>query len=158
MADTGTVQNAKAGVRLDRKRIMQMIPHRDPFLMVDEVIDLVPAESATGVKRVSADEYYFKGHFPQRPIMPGVLIIETMAQTAALVVVYTLGAAFEGKLVYFMSIDEARFRKPVFPGDTLMVHVSKLRNRGNVWKFRGEAKVGNTLVAEAVYTAMILDE
>jgi 3-hydroxyacyl-[acyl-carrier-protein] dehydratase len=158
MADTGTVQNAKAGVKLDRKRIMQMIPHRDPFLMVDEVIDLVPAESATGVKHVSAKEYYFKGHFPQRPIMPGVLIIETMAQTAALVVVYTLGAAFEGKLVYFMSIDEARFRKPVFPGDTLMVHVSKLRNRGNVWKFRGEAKVGNTLVAEAVYTAMILDE
>lgn len=158
MTDAGTVHSARSGVKLDRKRIMQMIPHRDPFLMVDEVIDLVPAESAIGVKRVSSDEYYFKGHFPQRPIMPGVLIIETMAQTAALVVVYTLGAAFEGKLVYFMSIDEARFRKPVFPGDTLMVHVTKLRNRGNVWKFRGEAKVGNTLVAEAVYTAMILDE
>jgi 3-hydroxyacyl-[acyl-carrier-protein] dehydratase len=81
-----------------------------------------------------------------------------MAQTAALVVVYTLGAAFEGKLVYFMSVEEARFRKPVFPGDMLMVHVTKQRNRGNVWKFRGEARVGNTLVAEAVYTAMILDE
>jgi len=152
------VQNAKSGVKLSRERIMQMIPHRDPFLMVDEVIDLIPAESATGVKHVSPDEYYFKGHFPQRPIMPGVLIIETMAQTAALVVVYTLGKDFEGKLVYFMSVEEARFRKPVFPGDTLKVHVSKQRNRGNVWKFRGEAKVGNTLVAEAVYTAMILDE
>jgi 3-hydroxyacyl-[acyl-carrier-protein] dehydratase len=152
------IQDAKSGVTLSRERIMQMIPHRDPFLMVDEVVDLVPAESAVGVKYVSAEEYYFKGHFPQRPIMPGVLIIETMAQTAALVVVYTLGKAFEGKLVYFMSIDEARFRKPVFPGDTLRVHVTKVRNRGNVWKFRGEAKVGNTLVAEAVYTAMILDE
>ena len=158
MTEAATVQGAKAGIRLSRERIMEMIPHRDPFLMVDEVIDLVPAESATGVKHVSAEEYYFKGHFPQRPIMPGVLIIETMAQTAALVVVHTLGAAFEGKLVYFMSIEEARFRKPVFPGDTLMVHVTKQRNRGNVWKFRGEAKVGNTLVAEAVYTAMILDE
>jgi 3-hydroxyacyl-[acyl-carrier-protein] dehydratase len=158
MAETETVQGAKSGVKLDRKRIMQMIPHRDPFLMVDEVVDLVTGESATGIKHVSADEYYFKGHFPQRPIMPGVLIIETMAQTAALVVVYTLGAAFEGKLVYFMSVEEARFRKPVFPGDTLMVHVTKQRNRGNVWKFRGEARVGNTLVAEAVYTAMILDE
>ena len=158
MADAGTVQGAASGVKLDRKRIMQMIPHRDPFLMVDEVVDLVTGESATGVKRVSAEEYYFKGHFPQRPIMPGVLIIETMAQTAALVVVYTLGAAFEGKLVYFMSVEEARFRKPVFPGDTLLVHVTKQRNRGNVWKFRGEAKVGNNLVAEAVFTAMILDE
>jgi 3-hydroxyacyl-[acyl-carrier-protein] dehydratase len=152
------MQGTKSSVNLSRERIMQMIPHRDPFLMVDEVVDLVPAESAVGVKRVSADEYYFKGHFPQRPIMPGVLIVETMAQTAAIVVVYTLGSAFEGKLVYFMSVEEARFRKPVFPGDTLMVHVTKLRNRGNVWKFRGEAKVGNTLVAEAVYTAMILDE
>jgi 3-hydroxyacyl-[acyl-carrier-protein] dehydratase len=158
MTEAGTVQGATSGVTLSRERIMQMIPHRDPFLMVDEVVDLIPAESAVGVKRVSADEYYFKGHFPQRPIMPGVLIVETMAQTAAIVVVYTLGSAFEGKLVYFMSVEEARFRKPVFPGDTLMVHVTKLRNRGNVWKFRGEAKVGNTLVAEAVYTAMILDE
>jgi 3-hydroxyacyl-[acyl-carrier-protein] dehydratase len=158
MTEAGTMQGAKSGVTLSRERIMEMIPHRDPFLMVDEVVDLIPAESAVGVKHVSADDYYFKGHFPQRPIMPGVLIIETMAQTSAIVVVYTLGAEFEGKLVYFMSVDEARFRKPVFPGDTLMVHVTKLRNRGNVWKFRGEAKVGNTLVAEAVYTAMILDE
>ena len=158
MTEAGTVQGSTSGVSLSRERIMEMIPHRDPFLMVDEVFDLVPAESAVGVKHVSPDEYYFRGHFPQRPIMPGVLIIETMAQTAAIVVVYTLGAAFEGKLVYFMSIDEARFRKPVFPGDTLTVHVTKVRNRGNVWKFRGEAKVGNTLVAEAVYTAMILDE
>jgi 3-hydroxyacyl-[acyl-carrier-protein] dehydratase len=90
--------------------------------------------------------------------MPGVLIIESMAQTAAVLVVHTLGAAFEGKLVYFMSVDEARFRKPVVPGDTLHVHVTKQRNRGPVWKFKGEAKVGDTLVAEAVFAAMILDE
>jgi len=143
---------------LDRERIMQMIPHRDPFLMLDKVVDVVANERATGVKFISPDEDYFKGHFPQRPVMPGVLIIETMAQTAAVLVVHTLGKAFEGKLVYFMSVDEARFRKPVFPGDTLSVHVTKQRNRGSVWKFKGEARVGDTLVAEAIYAAMILDE
>ena len=142
---------------IDINRIMQMIPHRYPFLMVDKVIDVVPDQSATGVKNVTINEPFFQGHFPQRPVMPGVLIIEAMAQTAAVLVVETLGPSAEGKLVYFMSVDEARFRKPVGPGDTLMIHVSKERSRGNVWKFRAEAKVGDTLMAEAVYAAMILD-
>ncbi|HSV28958.1 MAG TPA: 3-hydroxyacyl-ACP dehydratase FabZ [Candidatus Omnitrophota bacterium] len=142
---------------IDINRIMQMIPHRYPFLMVDKVIDVVADQSAVGVKNVTINEPFFQGHFPQRPVMPGVLIIEAMAQTAAVLVVETLGPSAEGKLVYFMSVDEARFRKPVGPGDTLMIHVSKERSRGNVWKFRAEAKVGDTLMAEAVYAAMILD-
>ena len=141
---------------IDIGRVMQMIPHRYPFLMVDKVIDVVPNESATGVKNVTVSEPHFQGHFPEKPIMPGVLIIESMAQTAAVLVVETLGAHAEGKLVYFMSVDNARFRKPVVPGDTLMVHVQKERSRGNVWRFRGEAKVDGVLMAEATYSAMIM--
>jgi 3-hydroxyacyl-[acyl-carrier-protein] dehydratase len=146
------------GTRIDIRRIMEMIPHRHPFLMIDEVIDVVANERATGVKNVSIDEHYFQGHFPARPVMPGVLIIEAMAQTAAVLVVHTLGPKSEGKLVYFMSVDNARFRRPVFPGDRLDVHVVKQRNRGNVWKFEGRAKVGANLMAEAVFAAMILDD
>ncbi len=142
---------------IDRARIMQMIPHRDPFLMIDQVVDIRAGHSAIGVKHVKSDEYYFKGHFPQRPVMPGVLIIEAMAQTAAVLVVHTLGPEFEGKLVYFMSIDSARFRRPVVPGDVMMVPVTCQRHRGMVWKFEGQAKVGDQLVAEATFAAMILD-
>jgi len=150
--------SADRGVRIDTRRIMEMIPHRHPFLMIDEVVDVVANERATGIKNVSIDENYFKGHFPTRPVMPGVLIIEAMAQTAAVLVVHTLGPKSEGKLVYFMSVDNARFRRPVFPGDRLDVHVLKQRHRGNVWKFEGRAKVGTNLMAEAVFAAMILDE
>ena len=150
--------SADGGVRIDTRRIMEMIPHRHPFLMIDEVVDVVANERATGIKNVSIDENYFKGHFPTRPVMPGVLIIEAMAQTAAVLVVHTLGPKSEGKLVYFMSVDNARFRRPVFPGDRLDVHVVKQRHRGNVWKFEGRAKVGTNLRAEAVFAAMILDE
>jgi 3-hydroxyacyl-[acyl-carrier-protein] dehydratase len=142
---------------INRERIMQMIPHRDPFLLIDKLIDVKPAVSAIGVKHITPAEYYFKGHFPERPVVPGVLIIEMMAQTAAVLVVHTLGPASEGKLVYFMSVDNARFRRPVVPGDTLHVHIKCQRNRGNVWKFDGEAKVGDNTVAEATFTAMIMD-
>lgn len=142
---------------IDIERIMQMIPHRYPFLMVDRVEQVIPDVSAVGIKNVSVNEPHFQGHFPSRPIMPGVLIIEAMAQTAGVLVVETLGASAEGKLVYFMSVENARFRKPVAPGDRLMIHVYKERSRGNVWKFRGEAKVDGALTAEATYTAMILD-
>jgi len=143
---------------IDIQRIMEMIPHRQPFLMIDKVVDVVANERATGVKNVSINENYFQGHFPARPVMPGVLIIEAMAQTAAVLVVHTLGPESEGKLVYFMSVDNARFRRPVFPGDRLDVHVTKQRHRGNVWKFEGHAKVGGNLMAEATFAAMILDE
>jgi 3-hydroxyacyl-[acyl-carrier-protein] dehydratase len=140
------------------QRIMEMIPHRHPFLMIDKVVDMVANARATGIKNVSINENYFQGHFPARPVMPGVLIIEAMAQTAAVLVVHTLGPESEGKLVYFMSVDNARFRRPVFPGDRLDVHVTKQRHRGNVWKFEGRAKVGDNLMAEAVFAAMILNE
>ncbi len=150
--------NSVIGDSLDIERVMQMIPHRYPFLMIDRVVDIVAGASAVGVKTVSINEPYFQGHFPQRPVMPGVLIIEAMAQSAAVLVVYTLGPESEGKLVYFISIDEARFRKPVVPGDTLYVHVNKRQRRGNVWKFGSEAKVDGRVVAEATIAAMIVDE
>jgi 3-hydroxyacyl-[acyl-carrier-protein] dehydratase len=144
--------------QMDISRIMELIPHRYPFLMIDRVIDVVPGMKATGVKNVSINEQFFAGHFPEKPVMPGVLIIEAMAQTAACLVVHTLGEASEGKLVYFMSVDGARFRKPVEPGDQLHVEVTKQRSRGNVWKFAGRAMVGDTLVAEATYAAMIMND
>src|SRR4051812_41277935 len=112
---------------LDVERIMRLIPHRYPFLMIDKIVDIVPFESATGIKNVSINEPHFQGHFPQRPVMPGVLIIEAMAQTAGALVVHSLGSGAEGKLVYFMTIDNARFRRPVVPGDTLHIHVVKER-------------------------------
>jgi 3-hydroxyacyl-[acyl-carrier-protein] dehydratase len=145
-------------IEIDVLRIMEMIPHRHPFLMIDKVVDVVANERATGVKNVSINEHYFQGHFPSRPVMPGVLIIEAMAQTAAVLVVHTLGRESEGKLVYFMSVDNARFRRPVFPGNVLHVRVSKQRNRGNVWKFEGRAEVCGQLMAEAVFAAMIMDD
>jgi 3-hydroxyacyl-[acyl-carrier-protein] dehydratase len=143
---------------LDITRVMEMIPHRYPMLMIERVQNIVLGEGAVGVKNVSINEPFFQGHFPSRPVMPGVLIIESMAQTSAVLVVATLGKDAEGKLVYFMTVDEARFRKPVMPGDVLHIHVTKLQSRRNVWKFKGEAKVNGVLMAEAVYSAMILDE
>jgi 3-hydroxyacyl-[acyl-carrier-protein] dehydratase len=142
---------------LDVQRIMEMIPHRHPFLMIDKIVDVVADVRATGIKNVSINEHYFQGHFPARPVMPGVLIIEAMAQTAAVLVVHTLGPEAEGKLVYFMSVDSARFRRPVFPGDRLDVHVEKQRHHGNVWKFKGAARVDDNLMAEAVFAAMIVN-
>ncbi len=146
-----------AGVDIDVKRVMEMIPHRYPFLMIDRVVDVVANQSAVGIKNVTINEPFFQGHFPKQPVMPGVLIIEAMAQTAAVLVVHSLGEIAEGKLVYFMTVDNARFRRPVVPGDTLRIQVSRGRHRGHVWKFRGEAKVSDTLVAEAEFSAMILE-
>ena len=146
-----------ASTAIDIHRILKMIPHRYPFLLVDRVLNIVPGESATGLKNVTMNEPHFQGHFPTSPVMPGVLIVEAMAQTAAVIVVSLLGDAAEGKLVYFMSIDNARFRKPVGPGDQLMIACKKDRQRGNVWKFSGEAKVDGIVVAEASFTAMIMD-
>ncbi len=142
----------------DIMRIMEMIPHRYPFLMIDRVINIIPGREATGIKNVSINEGYFQGHFARQPVMPGVLVIEAMAQTAAVLVVETLQGAAAGKLVYFMSIEEGRFRKPIFPGDTVLIHVIKRRHRGNVWKFSGEAKVDSVVMAEARFTAMIKDD
>ena len=142
---------------IDIEEVMRLLPHRYPFLMVDKVVDVVLGERARGVKNVSINEFYFQGHFPDHPVMPGVLIIEAMAQTAAVLVMRTLGQTAAGKIVYFMSIDDARFRKPVVPGDQLHVDVVKQRHRGSVWRFSGEARVNGSLVAEATITAMIHD-
>jgi 3-hydroxyacyl-[acyl-carrier-protein] dehydratase len=142
---------------VDIARIMHAIPHRYPFLLIDRVVDVVPNVSAVGIKNVSVNESFFAGHFPNHPVMPGVLIIESMAQTAAVLVVETLGPDAAGKVVYFMSIEGAKFRRPVVPGDQMRVHVSKERNRGNVWKFHAVARVDGVSVAEATYAAMIMD-
>lgn len=141
----------------DIQKIMKMIPHRYPILLVDRIVELNRGEGAVAIKNVTMNEPQFMGHFPGYPVMPGVLIIEAMAQTAALVVVDFMGAEAESKIVYFMTIDNARFRKPVTPGDTMHIHVDKVQSRGPVWKFKGVAKVGEKVVAEATFSAMITD-
>ena len=149
---------APAGRTIDIAGILHAIPHRYPFLLIDRVVELVENVSAVGVKNVSVNENFFQGHFPGHPVMPGVLIIESMAQTAAVLVVETLGPSEAGKIVYFMSVEGAKFRRPVVPGDTLRIHVVKERNRGNVWKFHAVARVDGVAVAEATYAAMIMDQ
>lgn len=142
---------------LDIAEIIRKLPHRYPFLLVDRVEKIVPGESAVGIKNVTINEPFFPGHFPARPVMPGVLIVEALAQTCAVLVIHTLGEAGEGRLIYFMGIDNARFRRPVLPGDVLRLEVAKERERGNVWRLACKARVGETLVAEAVITAMLLE-
>ena len=141
---------------IEVEEIMQMIPHRYPFLLIDRVKEIIPDSSAVGIKNVTMNEPFFQGHFPDHPIMPGVLLIEAMAQTSAVLVIKTTGDVV-GKVVYFMTVDNARFRKPVRPGDQVELHVEKIRNRDNVWKFRGKAKVDGQLMSEATYSAMIVD-
>jgi 3-hydroxyacyl-[acyl-carrier-protein] dehydratase len=144
---------------IDIMGIMKRIPHRYPFLMIEKVVDVVRGVSCTGIKNVSVNEPFFQGHFPGHPIMPGVLIIEAMAQTAATLVVDSIEGVDAGThVVYFMSVEEARFRKPVLPGDRLYIKVKKERHRGHVWRFAGHAFVEDTLVAEAVFTAMLVPD
>ena len=140
----------------DMARIMAMLPHRYPFLLIDRIIDMDRDVSATGIKNVTINEPFFQGHFPQNPVMPGVLIIEAMAQTAGALVLAHLGEINSGKLVYFMAIDHARFRKPVLPGDVLHLLVRQLQKRGNVWRFAAEAQVDKRKVAEAEISAMLV--
>ncbi|MBT5187276.1 MAG: 3-hydroxyacyl-ACP dehydratase FabZ [Kordiimonadaceae bacterium] len=140
---------------IDINRIKELIPHRYPMLLVDKLKDIHLGEKAVGIKAVTVNEPFFQGHFPEKPVMPGVLIVEAMAQTAAALVMLTLGSDAEGKLVYFMSIDGAKFRKPVVPGDMLELHVQKEQNRRSIWKFSAQGKVDGKVVAEATYTAMI---
>jgi 3-hydroxyacyl-[acyl-carrier-protein] dehydratase len=148
---------ARSGAQttLDVEHIKRLIPHRYPFLFVDRLTEIIPGESAVGIKNVTVNEPFFVGHFPAEPIMPGVLIVEALAQTAGALVAYSMGGEDAHRKVYFMSVEDARFRKPVRPGDTIRLHVEKKQARGAVWKFGGAAKVDGVIVAEAIFTAMI---
>ncbi|VAV87227.1 3-hydroxyacyl-[acyl-carrier-protein] dehydratase, FabZ form [hydrothermal vent metagenome] len=140
------------------ERIMELIPHRYPMLLIDQLTDINPGLSAVGIKCVTMNEPFFQGHFPGKPVMPGVLIVEAMAQAAATLVMLNMEDEATEKLAYFMSIDGAKFRKTVVPGDRLELHITKERHRGPVWRFKGEGKVAGELVAEATFTAMIADK
>lgn len=142
---------------LDIGHIMKLIPHRYPFLLIDRIIEMDGDQSAIGIKNVTINEHFFQGHFPTHPVMPGVLLIEGMAQTAGALCVANLQENYEPSLVYFMAIDKARFRRPVVPGDTVYYHMKKIRNRGRVWRFKGEAKVDGKIVAESEISAMIVE-
>lgn len=157
MNDMTEPTGAKALATADIARVMQLLPHRYPILMLDRIYDMDGDRSCVGVKNVTINEPFFQGHFPQYPVMPGVLIIEGLAQTAGALCVHSLGEDYVAELVYFMSIDRAKFRKPVLPGDQLHYHVRKIRNRGRVWRFYGEAKVNGAVVAEAEVSAMLAD-
>lgn len=141
---------------LNINEIKECLPHRYPMLMIDRIEDLVLGESAIGIKNVTINEPFFQGHFPTKPIMPGVLIVEAMGQTAGVVVAKTMNLEKNGGLVYFMSMNDVRFRKLVEPGDVLHLHVKKERSRENVWRFTGKAFVNDVLVTEATFTAMIV--
>lgn len=143
--------------KIDINEIMSIIPHRYPFLLVDRVTELKINESIVGIKNVTVNEPQFTGHFPSRPIMPGVLIVEAMAQLSAVLVAKSMNRTDE-KEVFFMSIDECKFRKIVEPGDTLVMYASIIQNRGAVWKFKARAEVDGKIASEAIFTAMVKDK
>jgi 3-hydroxyacyl-[acyl-carrier-protein] dehydratase len=156
MTETNTQDGlAQDGLVLDVEQIKQLLPHRAPFLFVEKLTDIVPGESAVGHKAVSFNEPHFLGHFPDYSVMPGVLIVEAMAQAAGALVVHSLGNAGKKQQVFFMTIDKARFRKPVVPGDALRFPVQMIQKRGPVWRFEGKAYVDGKLCAEAEFSAMI---
>ncbi len=155
--EAGAAAPAFAGGPLDIKRVMAALPHRYPMLLVDRVEELVVGERIAAIKAVTINEDYFNGHFPGRPIMPGVLIVEALAQAAGVLAVESLGLAGSGKLVYFMAIDGAKFRVPVEPGVLLRLEVEFVQKRKNVCRFAGRALVEGKLAAEANFTAMIAE-
>jgi 3-hydroxyacyl-[acyl-carrier-protein] dehydratase len=142
---------------LDINKIMEMLPHRYPMLLVDRILE-ISDNGLVALKNITMNEEFFLGHFPGHPVFPGVLIIEAMAQAAAVFVTQSQSIDPKKKVVYFMSIEEAAFRKPVTPGDAMHLHIEKLKNRGNIWKMQGEAKVDGVRVANATFSAMIVDK
>jgi 3-hydroxyacyl-[acyl-carrier-protein] dehydratase len=153
MADA--MRNPAPYTEADLSLIKRIIPHRYPFLFIDKVRDIVPFESAVGVKMVTCNEPHFQGHFPTQPIMPGVTVIEAMAQTSAVVVGISMDLIDKEMLTYFMNIDNCKFRRMVVPGDMLELHCTVKRGGGKIWKFHGEARVDGQLAAEADFTAMM---
>lgn len=143
---------------LDLMQILELLPHRYPFLMVDRIVDISGDDSCVGVKNVTYNEPHFQGHFPAQPVMPGVLLIEGMAQTAGAMCIFSQGGATAPKRVYFMTIDKARFRRPVVPGDVVRYHLTKIRRRQQIWKYAALAKVDGAAVAEAEVCAMMMDD
>ena len=156
-SDTAAAASAGAEAALDILGVMRSLPHRYPMLLVDRVVEMVFNERITAVKAVTMNELFFQGHFPGRPIMPGVMIIEALAQAAGVLAVKSLGESEAGKLVYFMSIENAKFRVPVEPGVLLQLDANLIQKRGKVWKFAGRATVEGRLATEANFTAMIVD-
>ncbi len=148
-ADTQTLSN------IDIAGILELLPHRYPMLLIDRVEELFPGERGVGIKNVTINEPFFQGHFPDRPVMPGVLIVEALAQTAAVIALSSMPSDMRGQPVYFMSISEARFRRPVVPGDTLRLEVEKDKVRRGVWRFVSKALVDGKTVAEAKFSAVV---
>ncbi|SIS89770.1 3-hydroxyacyl-ACP dehydratase FabZ [Phaeovulum vinaykumarii] len=152
---TETAPQTAAITEADLALIQRIIPHRYPFLMIDKVRDIVLGTSAVGIKNVTVNEPHFTGHFPAEPVMPGVLIVEAMAQTAAIVVGVSMNVIDKDMVTYFMGIDACKFRRKVVPGDVLELHVTAKRGGGKIWKFEGRAMVGDELAAQAEFTAMM---
>jgi 3-hydroxyacyl-[acyl-carrier-protein] dehydratase len=142
----------------DIAKVMQLLPHRYPFLLIDKIVEIDGDRSGVGIKNVTINEPFFPGHFPSFPVMPGVLIVEALAQTAGAICVLAGGGSDKPHVIFFMGIDNCKFRKPVLPGDQLRLHVNKIRSRGNVWRFKCEAKVDGKLVCEAEISAMVVDQ
>ena len=157
MDATNMNDEAPVQTEIDIAEILQRIPHRYPFLLIDRAEDYRPNQSIVGIKCVTVNEPFFVGHFPGNPVMPGVLIVEAIAQTGAVLMSKTLDANVEGKTILFMSLDNCRFRSPVRPGDVLRMNVEVVRHRGDVFKFRGKAMVGDKLAAESEFAAMVVE-
>ena len=143
---------------INKKEIESLIPHRDPFLLIDKLINIEPMVSATGIMNITKDKFFFNGHFPEQPVMPGVLIVEAFGQSAAALTAYSLDPSIvKNKLVYLMTIQNARFRNPIFPGCELKLNITALKSKGRIWKYKGVAMVENKIMADSEWMATIVD-
>ena len=144
---------------INKKEIESLIPHRDPFLLIDKLINIEPMVSATGIMNITKDKFFFNGHFPEQPVMPGVLVVEAFGQSAAALTAYSLDPSIvKNKLVYLMTIQNARFRNPIFPGCELKLNITALKSKGRVWKYKGVAVVENKIMADSEWMATIVDK